>query len=141
MKFIKAKAKHLRLGKKGENIACRFLQTKNYNILFRNYKSSYGEIDIIARNGTILCFIEVKTRSFSKNSRDERSTRITLKQAKRIKKSASDYLYKLESPKLYCRFELIEITTSPLRIISIHHWLDNFGMKITPGGLTAKNAK
>ena len=51
------------LGEKGETLACTFLQGKGYKIIQRNYRSSYGEIDIIAWHDRILVFIEVKTRT------------------------------------------------------------------------------
>jgi putative endonuclease len=49
-------------GKKGEEEACRYLQSKGYRILTRNWTCRYGEIDIIALEKDILVFIEVKTR-------------------------------------------------------------------------------
>lgn len=51
------------LGSEGEDFAVRFLRGKGYSILEKNFKTSIGEIDIIARNGDALVFIEVKTRT------------------------------------------------------------------------------
>jgi len=52
-----------RLGREGENRACQYLRRQGYEIIARNWRSRFGEIDIIARNGGSLIFIEVKTRS------------------------------------------------------------------------------
>lgn len=54
------------IGKKGEDIAYEYLVKKGYIILERNYRKSYGEIDIIATKDNILVFIEVKTRTSNK---------------------------------------------------------------------------
>jgi putative endonuclease len=51
------------LGKWGENEAVKFLLDKAYTIIDRNFRSSYGEIDIIAQKKGIIVFVEVKTRS------------------------------------------------------------------------------
>jgi putative endonuclease len=50
------------LGAQGEELAIRFLRRKRYRILHRNYRGRAGEIDIIARRGDVISFIEVKTR-------------------------------------------------------------------------------
>lgn len=50
------------LGKTGENFAASYLQRHGFKILERNFKARYGEIDIIALDGDILVFVEVKTR-------------------------------------------------------------------------------
>ena len=51
------------LGKIGEDTAAIFLENKGYEILKRNYRCRYGEIDIIAQYKNEIDFIEVKTRS------------------------------------------------------------------------------
>ncbi len=50
------------LGKRGEDLALRFLKKNGYRIIERNYVCKLGEIDIIAREKDTLAFIEVKTR-------------------------------------------------------------------------------
>ncbi len=51
------------LGDWGERVAARYLQRKGYQILGRKARTEYGEIDLIARQGTATVFVEVKTRS------------------------------------------------------------------------------
>lgn len=51
------------LARKGENIACEFLKKKGYEIIERNFRKSYAEIDIIAVKDKTLIFTEVKTRT------------------------------------------------------------------------------
>ena len=53
----------LDFGKKGEDLATEYLSSLGYSILERNWRYSKAEIDIIAREGSILVFVEVKTRS------------------------------------------------------------------------------
>ena len=50
------------LGKFGEECAFQFLLQKKYEIMSRNYKCKFGEIDIIAKKNNILIFFEIKTR-------------------------------------------------------------------------------
>jgi putative endonuclease len=59
------------LGDRGENLALKKLKSSGYRILGRNFKSKFGEIDIIAKEGDVLVFIEVKTRWSQKFGRPE----------------------------------------------------------------------
>lgn len=55
--------RHLRVGRRGEELACKFLRQRGYFIWKRNWRCRHGELDIIAYNNNVLRFIEVKTRS------------------------------------------------------------------------------
>lgn len=56
------KAEHLQLGSWGEGLAATFLREKGYVILERDWHSKHRDIDIIARDGNVVVFVEVKTR-------------------------------------------------------------------------------
>lgn len=57
---------HLALGERGEEMAAAFLAEKGYQIMHRNVFFRYGEIDIIARDGDEIVFVEVRTRTTGK---------------------------------------------------------------------------
>lgn len=52
-----------KFGKLGEDLACTYLENKQFEVLARNYRKKYGEIDVVALRKGTLHFIEVKTRS------------------------------------------------------------------------------
>lgn len=56
-----------RIGKWGEDTAAEYLINRSYNILARNARTPYGEIDIVASQGDVTIFVEVKTLTSSKN--------------------------------------------------------------------------
>jgi len=53
---------NLDFGKEAEAAALRFLEKQGYKLLARNYKNKFGEIDIIAVDKGVICFVEVKAR-------------------------------------------------------------------------------
>lgn len=55
----------MNIGRRGEDLACAFLQKHGYRIIGRNIRYRTGEIDIVAFNNGTFCFIEVKTRRSS----------------------------------------------------------------------------
>ena len=55
------RTKKRKIGDVGENIACRFLMKRGFEIIEQNYNKKWGEIDIIARKGQKLHFVEVKS--------------------------------------------------------------------------------
>lgn len=52
-----------RIGKWGEEIAAEYLTQRGYEIVARNIRTPYGEIDVIAKQNDIIIFVEVKTRT------------------------------------------------------------------------------
>lgn len=89
-----------------EEKAVLFLKQKGYLILERNFYTRFGEIDIIAKDGTYLVFVEVKYRKTA-NIGDALEA-VTPKKQKRLFTSARVYLYmkhyQIEPP---CRFDVI----------------------------------
>ena len=90
------KKSNLPLGSFGENAASGYLSSLGYRILERNFKKRYGEIDIVALDGKILVFVEVKTRKGDKFGLPEES--ITPWKIQTLIKSA--HYYKLIHPQL-----------------------------------------
>jgi len=58
-------ARRQSLGHLGESIAAAFLEKKGYTILGKNWRTPYGEIDLIAKENNVISFVEVKTRASS----------------------------------------------------------------------------
>lgn len=122
--FRKAKAFHLRVGKAGEDAAVKLLEAKKMEILSRNYKCAKGEIDIVARDGVNLVFVEVKTRSVDTASRP--SEGLLPKQRNRIFNAALKYLDDIENPSCIYRFDFVEVISKRLSIKRIAHWPEHF---------------
>jgi len=95
-----------RLGREGENRACQYLRRQGYEIIARNWRSRFGEIDIIARNGGSLIFIEVKTRSNAGFGGPEAA--LDMHKRKRVIAAAKAYLSVVESD-LPVRFDLVAL--------------------------------
>ena len=56
------KTDNKKTGNRGEDLATEFLENKGYLILERNFRTRFGEIDIVCLDGEILVFVEVKTK-------------------------------------------------------------------------------
>lgn len=99
------------LGNLGENLALKHLKNKGYKFLERNFRSKFGEIDIIAREDDVLVFIEVKTR-WSKKFGPPEGT-VTPWKIKRIIKIGQ--YYKSLHPELpeAMRIDVVTIEFSP----------------------------
>jgi putative endonuclease len=95
------------LGEKGEDIAAAFLKKKGYNILFRNYKCSFGEIDIIAKHKKILSFIEVKTRSTKKYGLPQEA--VTLAKQTKISRVALEFVQRYKMDNRAARFDVVSV--------------------------------
>lgn len=104
----------------GENAACNFLKSKGYKILERNYRKSYGEVDIIAVDKNTLVFIEVKTRTT--NSYGTPFDAISRSKIAQIIKTASYYKYVVHQ-KLSddMRIDAIGVIVKNMKVVSIEH--------------------
>jgi len=75
-------------GRRAETLAVWYLRLKGYRILSRRYRTPVGEVDLIARRGSLLAFIEVKART----SHSEAAHSISRRQQQRIGRAAEHFL-------------------------------------------------
>lgn len=94
------------LGGVGEEIACQYLLDQGFTIADRNWRSRSGELDIVARQGGITVFVEVKARRGRTFGEPEEA--VTPAKARRIRGLATEYLASgVHSPEV--RFDVISI--------------------------------
>ncbi len=94
------------IGFDGENFAVKYLKSKHYKIIERNYQTRQGEIDIICSDKAYIVFVEVKTRSA--NYMVSGIEAVNYAKQKRITNTALKYLQE-NMPDLQPRFDVIEI--------------------------------
>ena len=98
----------IRLGKAGEKLALRKLKKLGYKCIEKNYRCALGEIDLIAKDGDYLVFIEIKTRKgnsigYAKEAVDQRKIR-------QISKTALAYLKENDCCDEKSRFDVVAIS-------------------------------
>ena len=110
------------LGKRGEDAAVRYLKLNGYEIIERNWKCRFGEVDIIARDeDDVVCFIEVKTRRSIEAGIPEEA--VTPDKQRRYEKIALSYMIGAEwDDGVNVRFDTIGIcVTGNRRALLRHH--------------------
>jgi putative endonuclease len=95
------------LGKWGEVLAADFLENQGYLIIERNCRTPYGEIDIVAQDGGVLVFVEVKTRSSDTYGFPEES--ITSKKREHLISAAQGILQSMSERSISWRIDVIAI--------------------------------
>jgi len=95
-------------GMLGEDLACEELRRRGYEILVRRFRTRAGELDIIARDGAVLVFVEVRSRSGGSFGTPFDS--ITWQKRHRLSRMAAAYLCQRRLPDLACRFDVVGVT-------------------------------
>jgi putative endonuclease len=95
------------LGQEGENTAAEYLRRRGYTILHRNYRTRSGEIDIIARHGKALVFVEVKTRRTSDYGSP--AAAVTSRKQQQISRVAEEYLARKNLFDSEARFDVVSV--------------------------------
>ncbi len=91
-------------GKDAEARAAKFLESQGLQIVTRNYRSRYGEIDLIAKDGSTLVFVEVRARA--SNAFGGAAASITASKREKLTRTALQYLATLgRTPQ--CRFDAV----------------------------------
>ena len=95
------------LGQSGESFAAKYLESKGYKIIARNFRIRYAEIDIVAELNDEIIFVEVKTRSNTRRGLPAEA--VNLHKQKKIIEAASVFLQDDKFFDRPCRFDVIEI--------------------------------
>ena len=95
------------LGISGEDLACAELRRRGYAIVERRYRTRLGEIDIIAKDGLTIVFVEVKARMTQEFG--GAAAAMTGWKQRRIARMAADYLARQKLHDCPCRFDVVAI--------------------------------
>ncbi|MCM8528048.1 MAG: YraN family protein [Lentisphaeraceae bacterium] len=106
--LFKRRASHLSLGEFGEKATVKEMKKMGMEILRVNYAvHKVGEIDIIARDGACLVFVEVKTRVNTDFSRPGEA--VNAEKKKKLWKTSRAFIRELGNPKIRFRFDVAEV--------------------------------
>lgn len=101
------------LGRSGEDAACAHLSSLGMRIIQRNLRACGAEIDIVARDGATIVFVEVKTRTNSNFG--SALAAVDARKRKRIRAAAADFL-QVVAPSAYARFDVLAIDGSRMTL-------------------------
>lgn len=111
------------VGRWGENLAVEFLKEKGFEILGRNVRTAYGELDIIGIYQGVIVFFEVKARTTDEFGMPE--TSITLQKQQHLIQSAEAYLQTHEELKGDWRVDIIALRGKPGNKNPEIEWFEN----------------
>lgn len=111
-------------GRKGEIIAARFLRKAGMRILQRNCRRRLGEIDIVARDGDEVVFVEVKTRTSERWG--EPADALTAEKRRRLRRAAEQYASRTGIVEFPLRFDVVTVLLPDGSEPTIRHYRDAF---------------
>lgn len=102
------------VGLRGEQAACNYLLQNGYHILDRNYRTKFGEIDIVASKNQIVGFFEVKTRT--SNAKGKPYESVTPRKLQHLQKACTAYILqkKLQKAKLSLKVISVEMNSQQI---------------------------
>lgn len=95
------------LGQQGEDLAVNYLKREGFTILARNVRLGVNEIDIIAREGDTVAFVEVKTKRGNPLTSPE--CNVTEAKKKKIRRAAKRYIDEQDENGTYYRFDIVSV--------------------------------
>ena len=104
--------RHVEVGRAGERAAAFYLMAKGYRIVERNYRNRRAEIDLIARRGGTLVFVEVRTRCGESLGRPEET--LTAEKLRRLRRNAQAYAARHQWRGAY-RIDAVCVVVTPRR--------------------------
>jgi putative endonuclease len=100
-----------RLGSLGEDAAAELLSKAGYRIVARNHRCPRGEVDLIAEQGELLVFVEVRTRATAAFGSPAET--VSLAKQRRVVAAARDFLARWRGPARGARFDVISVVDAP----------------------------
>ena len=110
---------NLSVGERGEAIAEAYLRGRGFAILEKNYRGKTGEIDIVARDGDTIVFVEVKTRRNLAYGPPQLA--VTPFKQRQISRTALTWLAHHKKPNATARFDVIAILVPDHEVPQIEH--------------------
>jgi len=101
--------KQQQFGRTSEAVAARFLKKRRYKILETNFRTRLGEVDIIAKDGDTIAFIEVKARTSDHFGNPKGA--VTLQKQRKISMAALQYLKATDQSDAKARFDVVSISS------------------------------
>ncbi len=101
----------MRLGALGEDAAARLLEKAGYKIVKRNHRCRLGEVDLIAEQGELLVFIEVRTRATAAFGAP--AATVTPAKQRKVIIAARDFLARWRGPERGVRFDVVAVIDAP----------------------------
>lgn len=117
-------ASNRKRGSDAEDLACAYLEGKDYTILDRNYFFEHAEVDIVAHTDFFIVFVEVKSRKNHDFGRPEEA--VTEKKQQLIAKAAEAWLHERKMTGSPVRFDVIAITQPGGQAPDIQHYRNAF---------------
>lgn len=117
---------NLTLGARGEAIAAAYLQGQKFTIIARNFRCKTGEVDIVARDGKTIVFVEVKTRRTLAFGAPQAS--VTPFKQRQISKAALTWLARNRLYEASARFDVIAILLRDHQVPQIDHIRNAFDL-------------
>ncbi len=96
------------LGRAAEALAAEFLEGQGYEILDRNHATRQGEVDLVCREGAVLCFVEVRSRTGDAQGGPEET--VGPQKARRVVRAATDWALRHDALEQAIRFDVVAIT-------------------------------
>jgi putative endonuclease len=112
------------LGREGEALAGRHLESRGLRILERGFRTRSGEIDLVAEDAGVLVFVEVKTRSGRGFGRPAEA--VDRRKRGRMLTAARAWLQRHGASDAPCRFDVVEILAPAGEVARVHHIKDAF---------------
>jgi putative endonuclease len=98
--------RHGKLGRSGEDAAVRLLEARGYAVLARNVRLPGGEVDVIARDGETIVFVEVKTRAGKRFG--SALAAVDKRKRRTLRALAADWL-QIAAPRARARFDVVTV--------------------------------